>query len=383
MTLNFCASSEEYIVKAQGWLFLIIILLLGANALAQTTARTRPTYPFYRGIRQLGMGGAAVATVNDETALFLNPAGLGRIRGPIITLADPEIESSMDTVAVYRSPAATGKSLTDPQQLLDVMSDTENKTRHVHGKAQVFPSIVTTNFGFGVFGNYNLDAEMEQNTATPTYLSMDYRNDIGATLGYCLRLFDGRIKIGVAGKVVNRAEIARDIPTGSTGLTMQSLMAEGTGVGSDAGIMMTAPWAWLPTVGVAAHDMGNTNFNLGSGFLYKTGVVPNPQKQSVDAGISISPIHGNRFRSTWTAEYTNVQSPDTVKPVRRIHAGVEFNVADILFLRGGYNGGYYTGGLELSVNTIQFQVATYGEEVGTATVPKEDRRYTLKLAIRF
>ena len=66
-------------------------------------------------------------------------------------------------------------------------------------------------------------------------------------------------------------------------------------------------------------------------------------------------------------------------PTRRYHAGYEFNLYDIVFLRMGYNQKYWTAGLELSSEKIQFQFATYGEDVPTG----EDRRYVGKLAIRF
>ena len=37
-------------------------------------------FEFYRGVRQMGMGGASIAVVNDETAPLSNPNGLGRLR---------------------------------------------------------------------------------------------------------------------------------------------------------------------------------------------------------------------------------------------------------------------------------------------------------------
>jgi hypothetical protein len=37
-------------------------------------------YEFYTNARALGMGGASLAVTNDETALLLNPAALGKLR---------------------------------------------------------------------------------------------------------------------------------------------------------------------------------------------------------------------------------------------------------------------------------------------------------------
>ena len=62
---------------------ILSISLFGAGAGAQEIREN------YNGVRSLGMGGASIAVVNDETALLLNPAALGK-------LSDPEIETLTD-----------------------------------------------------------------------------------------------------------------------------------------------------------------------------------------------------------------------------------------------------------------------------------------------
>ena len=74
-------------------------LLLGFQPQARRQARLT-IVP----LRQLGhhqgpiavgvQGGAGIAVVNDETAMLINPAGLGKLRDYIFTIADPEIEIS-------------------------------------------------------------------------------------------------------------------------------------------------------------------------------------------------------------------------------------------------------------------------------------------------
>ena len=59
------------------------------------------------------------------------------------------------------------------------------------------------------------------------------------------------------------------------------------------------------------------------------------------------------------------------------------NFSDAFFFRAGMNQRYWTSGLEFDMLNYQLQAATYGEEIGTATAHKEDRRYTLKFVIRF
>ena len=69
--------------------------------------------------------------------------------------------------------------------------------------------------------------------------------------------------------------------------------------------------------------------------------------------------------------------------MKLIHAGMEFNFGDVFFMRAGYNQRYWTAGLELASEHFQYQLASYGEEVGTKDTPKEDRRYVFKFAFRF
>jgi hypothetical protein len=107
-------------------------------------------------------------------------------------------------------------------------------------------------------------------------------------------------------------------------------------------------------------------------------------QQDLDVALAIFPIHSNRVRSSWTVEYrgllTSSQETDKAK---LLHGGMEVNISDIFFIRAGYNQRYYTGGLEIASEKMQFQITTYGEEIGDETTPREDRRTVFKFAFRF
>ena len=271
--------------KGMGRFSFVVVMIFGLASPASEI------YPFYRNTRALGMGGASVAVVNDETALFLNPAGLGKIRVPYFALLNPELEINYNTntaLSVDNQYAA----ILDPEKLRTVAKS--NPDKHLHARAQMLPSFVTTNFGIGLYGNYTIDSKYD--SATSQY-HLDYKNDYAAVLGYCLRLWEGRIKIGVSGKVVNRVEVSGDFADSTTNLQLKNIASEGYGFGWDAGIILTAPWAFLPSIAAVAHDIGDTKFNAGNGYFYKTGLVPNPQRQSVDVALAFFPIHAKQTRS--------------------------------------------------------------------------------------
>lgn len=360
---------DDFIMKA---VFLLSILLVcGRAALAQER------YEFYNGIRQMGMGGASVATVNDETAMLANPAGLGKLRDYFITIIDPEVEVGADTETVARYDVL---KMTDPQQALNKCNVNPNK--HLHARAQIFPSVVVPNFGIGLFGKYVVDGQVD---SVANKFDYEYINDYALVMGLNFRFFNGIIKIGSNARIVNRTEVHNStIDPTSTTLTLKSLASSGIGVGSDSGLIITLPVTWLPTIAAVYRDVGRTAYTLRDGMFMTTATKPVSTAGSADVAMSISPIVGKRVRSTWTIEYQDViTAGKETDHMRRAHAGVEFNFADAVFVRGGMNQRYWTAGLELSMMNYQFQAASYGEDIGVPGTPKEDRRYEVKFAFRF
>lgn len=360
-------------MKRISTLFCLSILLLAA-----ATSWGRERRVFYEGVRGRAMGGAQIAVVNDETALLINPAGLGKLRDFYGTYFDPEIEVSNNLNSMYKDSV-----FTQPFSIAGVR-DTLNASRekYYHAKAQLFPSLVAKNFGIGIYANYLLGGEM--NTAGDN-MDMYYRSDLAVALGYNFRFFDGRIKLGFNVKLLNRVELDNPTIDPNGALDLPSLgVTEGTGVSTDVGLIMTAPWIWLPTISAVVHDMGNTTFDKASGVRMSTTNRPNMVKQDVDVAVALFPIHTNRVRSSWTLEYRGLlTSSEETDKAKLLHAGMEFNFGDVFFVRGGYNQRYFTGGFELASENMQVQIASYGEEVGTNTAPKEDRRTVVKLAFRF
>lgn len=332
----------------------------------------------YNGARSLAMGGASIAVVNDETALFHNPAALGRLRDMYGTIIDPEMDGTSNLNNIY-----TSKALSNPFDLEQVR-DTLNVSRdtHFHARGQLSPSFVVKNFGIGALARKTMDARMSPNGASmPTF----YQDDVAVHLGVNLRLFDGRVKIGLLGKAISRIEIDKDIdPTGTMALDQHA--NEGFGIGGDAGIILTAPVAMLPTISAVVRDVGGTAYTAGSGLRMKsqTGVAPTKTEQDVDVALAFFPIHSNRSRSVITFEYQKMKAAGLATDKSRYyHAGYEFNYADALFIRAGMNQKYWTAGVELASERTQFQITSYGEDVGTDGNSIEDRRYVFKFAFRF
>lgn len=375
MTLENLISPDIYSMKLKPGMvktaLINLILLFSVQSFASEYE------PFFRGIRAEGMGNAAIAVVDDETSLYLNPAGLGKIRGPYFTPLNLQMETNNTTQASLSNNTQDINVFTSPQLGLDLAK--KNPDTHIHAEAQTLPAFVTTNFGIGVYGRYSVDTQYT--TATNSY-QLNYFNDYGAELGYCFRLFSGRLKIGVAGKIINRVYVNSPV-TGVTTSLPTSIYKEGTGAGLDTSIMLSAPWALLPSITAVVHDVGGTNFTVGNGIFYKTGQNPPAQDQEVDGGFGLFPIFSPRTRGSITAEWDDVLNSQPLDMWRAFHAGIEFNFNDVFFIRGGVNEHYWTAGLEFVIGHNQLQLASYGEEIGTAPQQIEDRRYVVQYGFRF
>ena len=352
-------------------LVIIFCLSFGLSSAAQEVQS------FFVGARSLGMGGAKLGAANDETSLLANPAGLGKLRDYFGTILDPEVDISSNYSAINLAYPIT--TFDDPVTLSNALAKSPNT--YYHFREQLFPSFVVRNFGIGLYYREVLDMIMNP---AGTSVNMFYQKDEAFILGYNLRFFDGRIKLGFTGKAIDRVEVNNPAIAYPGAFNLQAIATEGLGVGGDIGLNLTAPWSLLPTLSVVARDVGSTQFTAGKNIQMTTTGTPNVVTADYDAAFSIFPITGKRTRSTLTVEAQSIIASQTAKdPYRYYHAGWELNYADTLFLRAGMNGHWWTGGLEISTQNFQFQATSYGEDVGQGTSITEDRRYVAKIAFRF
>ncbi len=355
-------------------------MFIGFSVLNVRVAHASEIYESYTGARELAMGGAYVNTVNDETSLELNPAGLGKLRSKIITLADPELDVGSKDQKIF-SGNSNYLGLADPNVVY--ANSKIDPGDHYHLKVQVLPSIVLPDFGIGVHAMRRIDAETE---ATGTTFHLDYTQDIDAVLGVNFKFFGGVLKVGVAARYVDHTVVSQDFAVATTStISIPQSGTEGTGLGVNVGGIITVPVEYLPSIGFTVHDLGNTSYNLTAGNVYQgASGRPFDTIQTIDAGIAFFPIIGAHTRSSFTAELHDVMTlSQESSTLRRFHAGAELNIGDLLFLRAGMNQTYYTAGFEFASDRMQFQVTTYGEDIGTSTSPREDRRFLGKFAFRF
>lgn len=328
---------------------------------------------FYNNSRSNAMGGTKIAISSDDTTLFRNPSNLGSFRGAYATLLDPEIEASGN---FYNQFANT---LTNVKKTSDLLAASREK--YYHAKLQMTPSFSVRNFGFGLIYKDEIGAIMN---STGTAMDTQYLSDVGLVVGANYSFWDGRFKMGASFKAINRIEVDNLTLDPASSLDLKDIGSEGTGFGADLSLMLQAPIVYFPTLAIVAHDVGDMKFESGSGMRLSTTSRPQVEKQTIDAAVSIMPIHSRGFRSVFSIEYRDLANArDEDFAVKRTHIGAEFNWNDIFYLRLGANQGYATAGIEMASERYSWQLTTYGEEVGTKDSPTEDRRFATKIMVRF
>lgn len=361
------------------WMSLLCLISGVGGSLSARAASER--FPNYIGVRGLGMGGAQINAVNDETALLVNPAALGKLRTTYFTPIDPELEANGLAMQSLASGAGVG-AVQDPQALVELLN--KNPNQYFYARSNLMPSFVAQNFGIAL---YNLEYRAGEYNEGTQKATINWRRDTGAVLSYNFRFWEGRIKLGASTRFFNRIEVDRaQVPGNSSGLSLKDLSNEGGAVAADVGLVLSAPVRFLPSVSAVVRDVGTTDFSVGQGYFVGTPGRPNSQRQTVDVGFALFPILTNATRMTITGEFRNLQSQDERDQqdgMRRIHLGTEVNVADVIFLRAGMHQRYWTAGMEIATERLQFQFASYGQEIGDPGAIKEDRRYTGKFVFRF
>ncbi len=353
------------------YFYLLIILFFVQNIQAEFIES-------YNNTRSLGMGGAMIGLTSDETSLYRNPANLGSIRGYFGTALDPELEGSANYTDVNSISNVTRS--TDLEAVGPVMS--LNPDMYYHSRFQATPNITMRNYGIGLIYR----SELSVHSASGSALTMDtqYYNDLGFIVGANESFFGGVLKLGFSVKAINRIEVVSSTLTTSGTLGLNNIGSEGSGISYTAGLMVQIPVAYIPTLSLVIHDVGDTQFNFKDGVRLRTASQPATVKQTVDAAFSLFPIHSSQVRSTFTVEYRDLQNVhlDT-STSKRLHVGMEFNIRDILFVRGGLNQGFWTAGVEVNSEKYTWQISTYGEDVGAIDQSKEERRYASRFVLRF
>ncbi len=335
---------------------------------------------WYSTTRALSMGNVGIASADDPTtSAFYNPAALARTKKTTLEIYNPQLEMGGGTFSVSRSIADWAKitSFSASRPLLAKRPGTPASMGYA-----IFPNVNSQNFSFGVL--MSGQTASYYNARTDSYYHHS-RQLLIPSFGISASLLGGRLRIGAAvrGVQISEANVVSLGPAATA--TAIDNTRSGFGVGLDGGLLMTMPWAGLPTIGGVVHNVGDTAFPSAPLVIIggSSGTRHESAKMTYDGGFSVSPKLGKKDQLTFAVDYRDALNVTNTSTLRKTNAGIELSMSKILYFRAGYSQAYWTAGFGLSSKNGSLDLGSYGEELSNSLHGMQDRRYTLRLTRRF
>jgi hypothetical protein len=311
------------------------------------------------------MGGAQTAVGIDESTIFYNPAGYAVIQDPILTVSVLDFSLNIDKSAINVFKALiTGTDLGDPNNINKYLSNT---TLSFGVSGPLYFGRVGDNFGFAFYNNAQALMVTTPGALEPFARYLAY-SDIGFTGGFGFEIFEG-FYAGFNFKVILRLKSMLD---GTAIEVIETLerdnapVAKSVGFGGDVGLLYR-PVSWF-SLGLNAPDFFGTRFSNWekiSGAEKYTDSMINPR---LAVGLAFFPLRSRGDEETGkndiivALDYADLL--DTASPLSQLKFGVLLRTLGFLDLRGGFDGGYLTGGIAFHLKFFHFSTAYYVDELG-------------------
>ena len=346
----------------------------------------------YTSTRALGMGNAFIAIADDHNAMFYNPAGLayrkdGQFHGFLRGGANPELFDLQKEIDQIKGSA------TEEQDIANLIQSKYGQ--HYYSRVTTGGMYVRPRWGFAflpadlsldITPHQQLGPTLDANGYLDSTLAISYSRPVSWLKGH-------QISWGTTVKAIHRIHVGQSLLAAQLvdgkELFEKKDANEGLTVDADLGLLWKLkPKGFMkylkPSFAMVIRNVADY------GYFTKFDVVSD---QSGDP-----PNLGRRFDlgSKWDLPNFWVFDPHLAIDIRDIghenwtfvkgsHAGVELYWKMFNWWKGhwaaGINQGYWTAGLGARFAWFQFDVASFGEEVGPSTARNESRRYMVELSL--
>ncbi len=330
-------------------------------------------------LRAASMGNVGITTAEDSaTAMFYNPALLARQKKINLEFFNPLLEMGFGNLSISQTTTDHNRQMT-LKNAYPLLRDHKNKVSS--GRVALYPNFFAQNFSIGVLGSAQSQAYVDSN-GTLVYRA---RYLVMPTVGMSVGIFSGRIRIGIAARAINITSNDRTTTT-PDGHGYSVNAQEGFGLGGDAGVTFTLPWAALPTFGAVVRNIGSTKIGskpvikIAQGLATSHDSIP----MTFDTGFSISPKISQRSTMTIGAEYRDATDTSKTPTLRKVNFGVELNNNRFFQFRFGASRGYWTAGIGFTGKSGSLEIGSWADEASASGFRKvEDRRFSMGYGGRF
>lgn len=326
------------------------------------------------------MGGAYTAIVEDDSAIFLNPAGVAGYKDIEVHFLTTDLQVSED---VYKTS----------QTLRNIKSPSGSAVNsmmgyNIYGEANERFTLMAPGFGLSAF--YNAQGGVyAQNQTIPqvqmgemqTYgvqAAFGWSTKTGGTKGRGRKNHDhvSEWRFGIAAKYLERKGGYSTLnPSSIVGLNSSQISsmfgASGSGYGADVGVQRVQEISAGQTLqfGAAWQDLGNTSFS---------GAQKQSVKQKINLGVATT-FKSGIVSITPAAEVQQINVNDDFK--KKTHFGVRIGLP-LIDLYAGVSEFYLTYGFAFDIWLLRVSAATYVNELGAYQGQDPERIYALKIDLK-
>jgi hypothetical protein len=336
--------------------------------------------------RAAGMGDQFIASADDATALFYNPAGLAKIkRFNLETLTQFGINMAFVKTLTLNSYKFFSLPLYQP-----VLANNVGLSPGVSGA--VFPNVSFRGFAAGVLYQNRVTAK-DRGDGTIRNRS---RFELIPTAGVSIPLYSGIFKLGYSVQYLNVAKGNVLIDTATDAVGYNEKLYEGTALSHTAGFTFTVPAAYLPSVHVVARNVNNTVYTSSAllPLAKNSSGAPATEPMTVDAAFGLTPKAGGGTSVSVNFQGRDILNPEFITNVlsftnllnlkcfELIGSSVEVNIRDRVFLRGGFGSGSPSAGIGFRGGRSELNIGWWSEDVGDDYHDEKDMRFTIQYTMR-
>lgn len=345
-----------------------------------STASASIEKEYYRAPEAAAMGNAYVAIVEDEHAIYYNPAGVAGYEHGELHLAALDFTAASEILDRY----STLKNLNNPNGSdLNKLMGT-----NIYADGRVAASLMGPHWGVSTF--YDAEGAVYPTNQAIPKIEFGYQRTGGVQGAFGFSLKDGRARgkgkhngdylsewrFGVGGKYISRLGGYRVIPTSQLITLDKDAILDlygqrASNYGFDLGmqrvqrinplvsLMFGAAWQNIGDIAFeGGADALRQNLSVGTGFKFQAGIA------DVTLAYDIRQI---------TAE-------DDWR--KKNHVGVRVGLP-LFDLYAGYNQAYFTYGASMDIWLLKLTAVSYREETGSYVFQDPERRYALRIDLKF